>query len=620
MSSTSTPHKARKRKEASNTPDAAMRPSNTALSGRSRTVSSSQNPQFPLASFFWPAKKGTSSWVVLPLILLMAGLFRWAVGLWGYSGLGIPPMHGDFEAQRHWMEITTHLPMSKWYSYDLQYWGLDYPPLTAYHSWLLGKIGSFIEPDWFSLDISRGIETSSLKLYMRSTVIVSEYLIYIPAAVIFTRRLTRLSGVSTWESWVVLSASLLQPATMLIDHAHFQYNTVMLGFVLASMSSVLAGRLLWACVFFVAALSFKQMALYYAPAMFAYLLGVCLEPELKLGRLGTIAAVTAASFAAAFAPLVLGSLYEGYTNPTLSVDLQPPPLLVSLQSLLHLNPKALYYTPLLQVMQALHRIFPFARGIFEDKVANFWCVLHTVHKLNRYSVPTLQRTSVTFTLMSILPTCMTISLASGAKKKVLLPWALAACAWGFFLFSFQVHEKSVLLPLLPMTALLAGKQGLGTEIRAWVGWANVLGAWTMYPLLKRDELRIPYFVLTCLWIFLLGLPPTTFALYATPKSKGGLTLVTKILHLSFYLAMTIWHVLEAFVPPPEGKPDLWVVINVVVGAAGFVLCWAWCSAGLILRSEVLEDYFGVRLRLEKEGLDPGVWARRKEPVASKKTR
>ena len=38
------------------------------------------------------------------------------------------------------MEITSHLPISKWYLYDLQYWGLDYPPLTAYHSWLLGKL------------------------------------------------------------------------------------------------------------------------------------------------------------------------------------------------------------------------------------------------------------------------------------------------------------------------------------------------------------------------------------------------------------------------------------------------------------------------------------------------
>ena len=25
------------------------------------------------------------------------------------------------------------------------------------------------------------------------------------------------------------------------------------------------------------------------------------------------------------------------------------------------------------VLQVLHRMFPFARGLYEDKVANFWC-------------------------------------------------------------------------------------------------------------------------------------------------------------------------------------------------------------------------------------------------------
>jgi hypothetical protein len=55
-------------------------------------------------------------------------------------GQGTPPMFGDYEAQRHWMELTNHLPLRQWYTYDLQYWGLDYPPLTAYHSWLCGKM------------------------------------------------------------------------------------------------------------------------------------------------------------------------------------------------------------------------------------------------------------------------------------------------------------------------------------------------------------------------------------------------------------------------------------------------------------------------------------------------
>ncbi len=51
-----------------------------------------------------------------------------------------PPLYGDFEAQRHWMELTLHLPADKWYYYDLEYWGLDYPPLTAYHSLIFGYL------------------------------------------------------------------------------------------------------------------------------------------------------------------------------------------------------------------------------------------------------------------------------------------------------------------------------------------------------------------------------------------------------------------------------------------------------------------------------------------------
>lgn len=114
-------------------------------------------PAFPLVAFFWPARRATSQWLVLPLILMAVGLFRWTTAFWGYSGkysitpsqsasvyrqpgFQTPPMYGDFEAQRHWMEITTHLPISQWYFYDLEYWGLDYPPLTAYHSWLVGKM------------------------------------------------------------------------------------------------------------------------------------------------------------------------------------------------------------------------------------------------------------------------------------------------------------------------------------------------------------------------------------------------------------------------------------------------------------------------------------------------
>lgn len=43
-------------------------------------------PAFPLSSFLWPARGAVSQWEVLPLVLMVSGLFRWAAGLWGYSG------------------------------------------------------------------------------------------------------------------------------------------------------------------------------------------------------------------------------------------------------------------------------------------------------------------------------------------------------------------------------------------------------------------------------------------------------------------------------------------------------------------------------------------------------
>jgi len=200
----------------------------------------------------------------------------------------------------------------------------------------------------------------------------------------------------------------------------------------------------------------------------------------------------------------------------------------------------------------------------------------------------LQRLSLSATLISILPACMTISLF---PRKDLLPLALASTAWGFFLCSFQVHEKSVLLPLLPTTLLLSGKDGLSSEIRAWVGWANMLGSWTMFPLLKRDELRVPYAVLTLLWAYILGLPPTSLSLYVGRQTNGvGPGTPTKVVHMGFYAAMISWHVLEAFVETPKGKPDLWVVINVVIGVAGFGLCYLWCTCRLIQKAGVMQGY------------------------------
>ncbi|EXJ74625.1 alpha-1,3-glucosyltransferase [Cladophialophora psammophila CBS 110553] len=549
-------------------------------------------PEFPLVAFLWPARGTTSQWILLPLILMIVGLFRWGVGLWDHSGYRTPPMHGDFEAQRHWMEITIHLPVSKWYFYDLPYWGLDYPPLTVYHSWLCGEVGSLFNPTWFELEKSRGMEEPDLKVFMRATVILSEYLVYVPALIIFLRHFSRIHGTGTTSASIALVAILMQPANILIDHGHFQYNTVMLGLVVAALSSIYAGRLLWSCIFFVAALGFKQMALYYSPVIFAYLLGSCLTPQIRLGRLISISLITALAFAVLFAPLLVGSIYDIYQQIPFS-EMPPPPFLSDKRIILDPNVPAEMIA--LQLSQAVHRIFPFARGLFEDKVANFWCFTNTFYKLRRLQgVVDLSRISALATLGSILGPMLVIGVV---PKKTLLPYALATSAWGFFLFSFQVHEKSVLLPLLPMTLLLGSKQGLSKEYRAWIGWANALGVWTMFPLLKRDGLTIPYVVVSLLWCYLLGLPPTSVSAYydpdhenvtGRPQAPDDLATPTKILHFQTYIVMAFWHLLAAFTTPPEDKPDLWVVVNACIGAACFGVCYLWCFWKLILESGLLD--------------------------------
>jgi alpha-1,3-glucosyltransferase len=484
------------------------------------------------------------------------------------------------------MEITTHLPISQWYFHDLEWWGLDYPPLTAYHSWALGKIGAFINPEWFALFTSRGSDDPTLKIFMRATVIVSEYLTYIPAAVVFVRRYSRFSGVSSWTASLALVAILMQPATILIDHVHFQYNTVMLGLVLATMASFLAERYKWSAVFFVGALMFKQMALYYAFTVFAYLLGRCFFPRIKLTRLFGVALVTLATYAVIVLPLVIGTLYDSYRGVTSRPDLDgpPPPLPILPWITKFIDTNAFYYPVVEVLVQVLHRVFPFSRGLFEDKVANFWCALNVVLKIRNYPAALLQKAALGATLLSILPPNIIIFLR---PRKTTMPQAFAATAWGFFLFSWQVHEKSVLLPLMPMTLLLAGKHGMNREIRAWVGFANILGAWTMFPLLHRVDLRIPYAVLTLLWAYLLGLPPASWSVYFDENGTTWSQLATAVLHTGFYLLMGVWHVLEAFALPPAGKPDLWVVANVGVGVAGFGICYLWCLWRLMLDSDIL---------------------------------
>uniref|UniRef100_A0A669BGL9 Alpha-1,3-glucosyltransferase n=1 Tax=Oreochromis niloticus TaxID=8128 RepID=A0A669BGL9_ORENI len=294
------------------------------------------------------------TWSLVSICVLLAIIARWGVSLNSYSGAGKPPMFGDYEAQRHWQEVTYNLPIQEWYfnttNNDLNYWGLDYPPLTAYHSWICAYIAKTINPEWVELHKSRGYESTQHKLFMRMTVLVADLLIYIPAVVLYCLYLT--DG-SSKKKVSIMFCFLLYPGLILIDYGHFQYNGVSLGFALWGILALGLGWDVLGSMAFSLALNYKQMELYHALPFFCYLLGKCIKTGL-IGRglflLVRIGVTVLATFALCWLPFL--------AEPS-------------------------------QAMQVVRRIFPVARGLFEDKVANTWCSLNTLIKIKSIlSVPT----------------------------------------------------------------------------------------------------------------------------------------------------------------------------------------------------------------------------------------
>jgi len=150
----------------------------------------------------------------------------------------------------------------------------------------------------------------------------------------------------------------------------------------------------------------------------------------------------------------------------------------------------------------------------------------------------------------------------------LLPYALLTSSLSFFLFSFQVHEKTILVPLLPMTLLLSGTP-MDNAAYAWGALVNNVAVFSMWPLLKKDGLGLQYIATLLLWNRLIGYNPFTWP----PKSR------IHLISLAVYTASIALHLLEMVVAPPRRYPDLFSVLNVLVCAPVFVLAWLWSIKG-----------------------------------------
>ncbi|XP_056671008.1 dolichyl pyrophosphate Man9GlcNAc2 alpha-1,3-glucosyltransferase [Monodelphis domestica] len=491
-------------------------------------------------------------WPWMALAVLVGLTVRWTVSLQSYSGAGKPPMFGDYEAQRHWQEITWNLPAKQWYvnssDNDLQYWGLDYPPLTAYHSLLCAFVAELLDPAWVALHTSRGYESPGHKLFMRATVFVADLVIYVPAVVLYCYWLKEASSQKKIASAFCI---LLYPGLLLIDYGHFQYNSVSLGLALWGVLGLSHDRDILGSLAFCLALNYKQMELYHSLPFFCFLLGKCFKQGftgkglLLLLKLGL---TVAAAFALCWLP---------------------------------------FLTDVERAGQVLRRLFPVDRGLFEDKVANVWCSLHVLLKIKSRLTPHTQlMCSFTFTFLSLLPACIKLTLQPSLRS---FKYALVSCALSFFLFSFQVHEKSILLASLPVCLVLSEAPFVSV-------WFLLVSTFSMLPLLLKDGLAMAAVVTTL--AFLLAaralfavsgtlsedeLQLTSFALCVRRLLPAFKVPAETLLSWfrSSALVMGLLTLVSVTVDPPAALPDLFSVLVCCVSFLHFLLFWIYFNVIII---------------------------------------
>lgn len=557
-------------------------------------------------------------------IVSFAIALRIIASLHPHSGMGQPPMYGDLEAQRHWVEVTRALPPIDWYrnttDNDLQYWGIDYPPLSAYHSWVVGTTAKYalralyntsearrIYESAFGLHVSRGSETTETIIIMRVSSLITDVVVYFPAAILVAHAIAealcatvvpaakareKIFGSEVMEVrdvafGITLSCLLLVPLPLiLVDHAHFQYNSASLGLILWCVylmadprrASPSLTRQVLGCVCGVAAILFKQMSLYFAPAIAFFALAEAVRYA-RFSRLRTIVKGVPIPPKRRFSFvrfIACAALHLLFTATLVAACFSP-------------------FDP----QDVLRRVFPVQRGLYEDKVANVWCSVSLIFKLQRFfanNVPKLMICCATATSLAFLPGCgsalKTLFGSDNANDRPLVAFRsfvlmLHVSAGSFFLFSYQVHEKSVLLFLLPASLLLAYFSALwflksrfnlvptamsntndlrhcGSRSRSFL-WFHTIAMFSLYPLAAKDDL-----VALCCGMEWLLIAPICLRniLHMQSATRVGFEDVRAVIDVAAIFAI---HVVDAVYVPPPHLPAISTMLFVIYSCAGFVI-------------------------------------------------
>ena len=450
--------------------------------------------------------------------------------------------------------------MSKWYTEATSEWTLDYPPFFAWFERVLSLPAPFFDPQMLVISSKPYLSQGTL-IFQRVTVIISDlmycYAVYkwieigptLKLGLLNEKLLTPLIHSPSKDSWfdqrmVLAMLLLLNPGLLLVDHIHFQYNGFLSGVFLLSILRMMEGRFVQSSLWFTVLLNLKHIYLYAAPAYFIFILRFhCLDRHynFRLTNFIQVASLVLGVFALSFAPFIL----TGSLRPLLS------------------------------------RLFPFKRGLTHAYWApNFWAIYNFLDKvlstiLRRKGMSSSSSGLVQevqhLVLPSITPT-MTIALVVGSmipalvtcwrklyfsfNPTVLFLRLVVLASFCSFMFGFHVHEKAILVIIIPMTPLVLVNKSDAINFLV----LSLTGTYSLFPLIYESAESVTKVLITL--AFLSYAFPAITSLYSDGGQRTVIEQDTQIVNRVKSKLKTYFKLL-----------DLYQMIYL----AGFILLHIYCS-------------------------------------------
>lgn len=317
--------------------------------------------------------------------------------------------------------------------------------------------------------------------FQRISVIVTD-LIYVSSSLKCSKLISeRISSTAIVENrrkllrFVLSTLLICNCGLIFVDSIHFQYNAMLFGLLLYSICFMYEGKFLLSAAFFSVLLNFKHIFAYVAPAYVIFLLkNYCFRNSFSPKNINfkhcfRLAVVLLTTFGLSFGPFLF---YRG------------------------------------QIFQIIQRLFPFKRGLTHAYWApNFWALYNFLDLiLNNFLVKFLKFSSLSnieytsgmvqefhhtvlpnitplicliLTLTFILPFCF-LALKTSYKVESFVK-LLTLCAFSSYIFGWHVHEKAILMCLIPLILLSADF----TYVKPFV-LLSVVGHFSLFPLLFTE--------------------------------------------------------------------------------------------------------------------------------------